>query len=175
MSKLTIVLLVILVVLIVAFIALYFLGKRAQKKKEEQDAQIAAASQQVTMLVIDKKRMRLKDAGLPQQILEQTPKMMRRSKLPIVKAKVGPRVMSLIADEAIFDEIPVKKEVKASVSGIYITSVRGLRGPIEKPAKKKSFRSRMQDRYNKANAELQAEKERTEKEKAAKAAKKKNK
>ena len=174
MSKLTIVLLVILVVLIVAFIALYFLGKRAQKKKEEQDAQIAAASQQITMLVIDKKRMRLKDAGLPQQILEQTPKMMRRSKLPIVKAKVGPRVMSLIADEAIFDEIPVKKEVKASVSGIYITSVRGLRGPIEKPAKK-SFRSRMQDRYNKANAELQAEKERTEKEKAAKAAKKKNK
>ena len=124
MSKLTIVLLVILVVLIVAFIALYFLGKRAQKKKEEQDAQIAAASQQVTMLVIDKKRMRLKDAGLPQQILDQTPKMMRRSKLPIVKAKVGPRVMSLIADEAIFDEIPVKKEVKASVSGIYITGVR---------------------------------------------------
>ena len=128
MSKLTIVLLVILVVLIVAFIALYFLGKRAQKKKEEQDAQIAAASQQVTMLVIDKKRMRLKDAGLPQQILDQTPKMMRRSKLPIVKAKVGPRVMSLIADEAIFDEIPVKKEVKASVSGIYITGVRGQIG-----------------------------------------------
>lgn len=175
MSKLTIVLLVILVVLIVAFIALYFLGKRAQKKKEEQDAQIAAASQQVTMLVIDKKRMRLKDAGLPQQILDQTPKMMRRSKLPIVKAKVGSKVMSLIADEAIFDEIPVKKEVKASVSGIYITGVRGLRGPIEKPAKKKGFRARMQDRYNKANAELQAEKERTEKEKAAKAAKKKNK
>ena len=112
MSKLTIVLLVILVVLIVAFIALYFLGKRAQKKKEEQDAQIAAASQQITMLVIDKKRMRLKDAGLPQQILEQTPKMMRRSKLPIVKAKVGPRVMSLIADEAIFEEIPVRRKLK---------------------------------------------------------------
>ena len=137
MSKLTIVLLVILVVLIVAFIALYFLGKRAQKKKEEQDAQIAAASQQVTMLVIDKKRMRLKDAGLPQQILDQTPKMMRRSKLPIVKAKVGPRVMSLIADEAIFDEIPVKKEVKARVSGLYITSVRGLHGKTESEDGKK--------------------------------------
>lgn len=168
MSKLTIVLLVILVVLIVAFIALYFLGKRAQKKKEEQDAQIAAASQQITMLVIDKKRMRLKDAGLPQQILEQTPKMMRRSKLPIVKAKVGPRVMSLIADEAIFEEIPVKKEVKASVSGIYITSVRGLRGPIEKPAKKKSLRVRMQEKYNQANAELKAEKEKAQKERESK-------
>ena len=83
------------------------------------------------------KRMKLKDAGLPQQIMDQTSKFMRRAKLPIVKAKVGPRVMSLIADEQIFDEIPVKKEVKASVSGIYITSVRGIRGPLEKPAKKK--------------------------------------
>ena len=71
--------------------------------------------------------MKLKDAGLPQQIMDQTSKFMRRAKLPIVKAKVGPRVMSLIADEQIFDEIPVKKEVKASVSGIYITSVRGIK------------------------------------------------
>ena len=143
MSKLTIVLLVILVVLIVAFIALYFLGKRAQKKKEEQDAQIAAASQQITMLVIDKKRMRLKDAGLPQQILEQTPKMMRRSKLPIVKAKVGPKIMSFIADERVFDLIPVKKEVKAEISGIYITGVKGIRGSLETPKKKDGFFKRM--------------------------------
>ncbi|MEE1078042.1 MAG: hypothetical protein UIC64_03205, partial [Agathobacter sp.] len=117
----TIVLIVIAVVLVVAMIALYFLGKRAQKKKEAQDEQIAAAAQQVTMLVIDKKRMKLKDAGLPQQVLASTPKLMRASKLPIVKAKVGPRVMSLIADEQIFEDIPVKKEVKATVSGLYIT------------------------------------------------------
>ena len=159
-----IVLLVIMVVLIAATIALYFLGKKAQKKKEQQDEQIAAAAQSVTMLSIDKKRMPMKDAGLPQQVIEQTPKLMRRSKLPIVKAKVGPRVMTLIADEQIFDEIPVKKEVKATVSGLYITGVRGLRGPIEKPAKKKkSFRAKLQDRYNKANEELKAEKNKKKK------------
>ena len=121
MNPALIVLIVIAVVLVVAFIVLTILGKKAQKRKEEQDEQIAAASQTVNMLIIDKKRMKLKDAGLPQQIIEQTPKLMRRSKLPVVKAKVGPRVMSLIADEQIFDEIPLKKEVKASVSGIYIT------------------------------------------------------
>lgn len=152
-------LLVILIVMIVAMIVLYFLGKRAQKKKEEQDAQLAAAAQTVTMLIIDKKRLRIKESGLPQQVIEQTPKLMRRSKLPIVKAKVGPKVMSLIADDAIFDEIPVKKEVKATVSGLYITAIRGLRGPLEKPEKKKGFRAKMRDKYNSLNEELKKEKE----------------
>lgn len=153
-----IILLVVLVVMLALMIGLYFLGKRAQKRKEVQDEQIAAAAQQVSMLIIDKKRMKLKDAGLPQQVIDSTPKMMRNSKLPIVKAKVGPRVMSLIADEQIFEEIPVKKEVKATVSGLYITGIKGLRGPIEAPQKKKGFRARMQARYNKASEQLKEEK-----------------
>ena len=160
MKTLGIVLLVIAIVLLIAMVVLFFLGKRAEKKKEEQDAQIAAASQTVSMLIIDKKRMPLKDAGLPQQIIEQTPKLMRRSKLPIVKAKVGPKVMTMIADEKIFDEIPVKKEVRATVSGLYITGVKGLRGPLEKPpVKKKGFRARLQAKYDQVFLELKAEKE----------------
>ena len=140
-------------------IVLYFLGKKAQKRKDEQDEQIKAAAQTVSMLIIDKKRLRMKDSGLPAAVLEQTPKYLRRSKLPIVKAKVGPRVMTLIADEQVFDEIPVKKEVKATVSGLYITAVRGLRGPIEKPEKKKKgFRAKLQAKYNEANEQLKAEK-----------------
>ena len=163
------ILLIVLLVMLAILIVLYFLGKKAQKKKEAQDEQIAAASQSVTMLIIDKKRMRLKDAGLPQQVIEQTTKLMRRSKLPVVKAKVGPRMMTLIADEQIFEEIPVKKEVKATVSGLYITSVRGMRGPIEKPVqKKKSFRAKIQAKYDKASQELKDEK-------AAQAQKKSNK
>ena len=163
------ILLIVLLVMLAILIVLYFLGKKAQKKKEAQDEQIAAAAQSVTMLIIDKKRMRLKDAGLPQQVIEQTPKLMRRSKLPVVKAKVGPRMMTLIADEQIFEEIPVKKEVKATVSGLYITSVRGMRGPIENPVqKKKSFRAKIQAKYDKASQELKDEK-------AAQAQKKSNK
>ena len=173
MSPVTIVLLVILAVLIAATIALYFLGKKAQKRKDEQDAQLAATAQTVTMLIIDKKRMRLNQSGLPQAVIDQTPKLMRRSKLPVVKAKVGPRVMTLIADEQIFDEIPLKKEVKASVSGIYITAVRGIRGPLEKPKKKKGFRARMAENYSKANEQLKAEEAAKAERKAAKAAAKK--
>lgn len=159
MSTLTIVLLVILAVLVIGLIVLYFLGKKAQKKKDEQDAQLAANAQTVTMLIIDKKRLRIKDSGLPQVVIDQTPKMMRRSKLPIVKAKVGPKVMSLIADESVYDLIPLKKEVKATVSGIYITKVTGVRGPLEKPEGKKSWRARLKDKADKAQAELNAEKD----------------
>ena len=124
MSTVTIVLLVILVILIAALIGLYFFGKKAQKKQEEQQAQIEATKQTVSMLVIDKKRMPLKESGLPQMVIEQTPKLMRRSKLPIVKAKIGPKIAIMIADEKIFDLIPVKKEIKAEISGLYIVGVK---------------------------------------------------
>ena len=137
MSPVTIVLLVILAVLIIGLIVLYFLGKKAQKKKAEQDEQLAAAAQTVSMLIIDKKRMRITESGLPQVVIDQTPKMMRRTKLPIVKAKVGPKISILIADEKVFDLIPVKKEIKAEVSGLYIVGVKGIRGSLEAPQKKK--------------------------------------
>ena len=158
MNTPTIVLLVILAIMVVGLIVLYFLGKRAEKKKAEQDEQLAAVAQTVSMLIIDKKRMRIKDSGLPQAVIDQTPKLMRRSKLPIVKAKVGPKVMSLIADESVFDLIPLKKEVKATVSGIYITKVTGVRGSLEKPQGKKHWRARLKEKAGMASAALENEK-----------------
>ena len=153
-----IVLIVIAVVLVAVIIALYFFGKKMQKKQAEQDEQLAQHKQTVTMLIIDKKMMKLKDAGLPQAVIAQTPKLMRGSKLPIVKAKVGPKVMTLIADEAVFADIPVKKEVKATVSGLYITAVKGIRGPLEKPEEKKGFRAKIQEKYKQLSAEVESEK-----------------
>ena len=153
----TIVLLVVIAITIAAMVALYFFGKKTQAKKEEQDAQMAAVAQTVSMLIIDKKKLKIKDSGLPQAVIDQTPWYMRWTKLPVVKAKVGPKVMTLIADESIFAEIPVKKEVKATVSGIYITAVRGLRGPLEKPEGKKSWRAKLKDKYESLNTQLKEE------------------
>ena len=142
----TIVFLVILAVIAVALIVMYFLGKKAQAKQAEQQEMMEANKQTVSMLIIDKKRMKLKDSGLPQVVLNEAPKLMRNAKLPIVKAKVGPQILSLISDEKIFDSIPVKKEVKAVVSGIYILDVKGLHGKVEKaPEKKKGFFKRLSD------------------------------
>lgn len=154
MSTFAKVLIVILVILVALVVVLYFLGKKMQKKQAEQEAQIEAAKQTVTMLIIDKKKMKLKDAGLPAAVLEQTPKYMRRAKLPVVKAKIGPQIMSLICDASIFDIVPVKKEVKATVSGIYITDVKGIRGKLDTaPAKKKGkFKAWVEKMQEKAGA-----------------------
>lgn len=138
--------LIVLLVLVIVLAVLYFLGRKAQKKQEAQQEQMEAAKQTVTMLIIDKKRMPIKESGLPQMVIDQTPKLMRRSKLPIVKAKIGPRIMSLVADESVYDLVPVKKEVKAEVSGIYIMGVKGLRGSLTPPEKKKGWFKRMKEK-----------------------------
>ncbi len=133
---------VILVVLIAAAVGLYFLGKRLEKRQDEQRAQMEQYKQQTSMLIIDKKRMKLTESGLPDAVISQTPWYAKRAKVPVVKAKIGPKIMTFIAEDEIFDEIPVKKEVKATISGLYILSVRGLHGKIEKPTvKKKGFRA----------------------------------
>lgn len=135
MSKVLSVLLVIAIIAAVVLVVLYFVGRRLEKKQMESETQMKAASQTVSILVIDKKKMKLKDAGLPAVVLEQTPRYLRSSKVPIVKAKIGPKIMSLICDMAIYDQIPVKKEVKAVISGIYIMDVRGLRSGLAKAEK----------------------------------------
>ena len=148
MSTWQVVLIVILAVLLIALAVLYFLGKKLQKKKDESDRQLAAASQTIPMLIIDKKKMKLKEAGLPDIVYEQTPKLLRRQKVPIVKAKVGPKIQTFMCDEAAFAEIPVKKEVRVIVSGLYITRVKGLRKPLEKPEKpkKKKLLQKLQEK-----------------------------
>ena len=141
------ILLIILIILVIGLVVLYFLGKKAQKKQEAQQEQMEAAKQTISMLIIDKKRLPIKQSGLPQMVIDQAPKLMRRSKLPIVKAKVGPKISVLIADEKVFDLIPVKKEVKAEVSGLYIVGVKGIRGSLETPApKKKGFFARLRNK-----------------------------
>lgn len=146
MSKVTIVLLVILAILIIACIVLYFLGKKAEKKQAEQQEQLDAVKQTVSMLIIDKGRVRLRDAGFPPIVVENTPKYLRRSKVPVVQSKGWTKVMTLMCDAQIYPIIPVKKEVKATISGIYITGVKGLRGPLDTPEKKKGFFARLRNK-----------------------------
>ncbi len=137
-------LIILTAVLVIAGVGLYFLGKKAEKRKEEQDKAVAAAAQTVSLLIIDKKKMKLKDAGLPAAVLEQTPKYLRGSKTPIVKVKVGPTITTLLCAPEIYDDVPVKKEVKAVVSGLYLTAIKGQHGKkASVPAKKPTFMDKL--------------------------------
>lgn len=137
------VIIIVLAVIIGILIALIIIGRKMQKKQQASQADIEAASQIISMLVIDKKKMKVKDATLPKVVAEQIPKYMRFAKLPLVKAKVGPKVMTLIADVKVFDALPLKAEVKVAVSGIYITEIKYIRGKVEpKPLTKKEQRAK---------------------------------
>ncbi len=151
----TIVLLVIIAILIGILVFLYFMGRRLQKQQEEQNERIQANKQPVVIMAVDKKRLKLKESGLPEEVIAQTPWYARRSKIPVVKAKVGSRFMNLIADDKVFDIIPLNKQVKAMVSGIYIVEVKGMRGTKLAPApdvKKSWWRRQMDKLQEKAGA-----------------------
>lgn len=139
---------VILVILIAAFIALSIYGKKLETRQENSQRELENAAQSASLLVIDKKMMKLNESGLPQIVLDQTPKFMRGRKVPIVKAKIGPRIMSLICDDKIFEQIPVKKEVKAVISGIYIMDVKGLRSNLDQRKGKLKFSQKMRQKLD---------------------------
>ncbi len=172
-------------VLLVIMVALYIFGNKLQKKQMAQKEEINAAAQQTSMFIIDKKIMPIKDAKLPKIVMDQMPKKYQKSKVPVVKAKVGPQLVTLICDEAIFADVPQHGEVKAMVSGIYLVGVKTLHKNTKKKMqeaeeagkkKKKSFREKMIARQAQYQKELAAETERrklkaAEKENKAKAKK----
>ncbi|MEI3225864.1 MAG: hypothetical protein V8S39_01980 [Lachnospiraceae bacterium] len=158
MKTFFIVLGIIVIVLAILLVVLYFLGKNLQKKQASQQEAMDAAAQQMNLYIIDMKMMKAMDANLPKMVTEQIPKYMRRAKLPIVKAKVGPRVMSLICDAKVFDTIAPKQEVKATVSGLYITAAKRIRGPIVETDPKKRKEQRKQEKKEAKKAAREAKK-----------------
>ena len=137
------VLLILLAIAAIVLVILYFLGSKLQKRQAEQQQMLDAAAQTVSILVIDKKKLKLTQSGLPKMVVDQTPKYMRWAKVPVVKAKIGPKVMTLIADAGVFESLHVKTEAKVVLSGIYITQIKSVRGgAIPAPPKKKGFFAR---------------------------------
>lgn len=158
------VLLIILIILVVIFTVLYFLGRKMQKKQAEQQATMEAVAQNLSLYIIDKARLKPAEANLPKIVVDSIPKYMRRFKLPIAKVKAGPRIMSLICDEQVFSQILPKQEVKATVSGIYITSAKRIRGPVPEPKKKKKFLDRFRKKTTESIDQKKANNEKGKKE-----------
>ena len=137
---------VLLWILLIAAIILgllYYFGRKLEKKQAASQSMMEAAKQTVSILVIDKKKLKIKESGLPKMVYEQTPKYMRWAKLPIVKAKVGPKIVTLIADEKVFQVLPVKSEAKVVIIGHYITELKSVRGKSIQAAPKKSLKDKL--------------------------------
>ena len=117
------VILIVLAVILVLLIVLYFAGRKMQDRQLESQKLMEASAQQAPILVIDKKKMKMKDAPLPKEVYEKAPKFSRLMKVCVVKAKIGPKVYNLICDDNVFRHLPMKTECKVKISGIYITEI----------------------------------------------------
>ena len=165
---------IVLVVLVGGFIGLSILGKKLQKRQEESEVTMRQGAQIVSIFVIEKGKKKITEAGFPQIIVDQTPKYLRRSKVPVVKAKVGPKIASLMCDEKAFNVIPEKKEVKVLLNGIYIVEAKSARGGLEAPPVKKGLRQKLRDKYDKLRKEEKAVEKKDGKGKKSSAEGKKN-
>lgn len=127
---------IIVVVLILGAVGvgLYFLNKWAYKKMDEQQRMIARTSQAATIYVIDKRKEKPNNANLPKAVLEQLPRRASLMKMPLVKAKIGPQIITFICDKKVFEALPLKKNVKVDISGIYITNMKGMKTDKEMKA-----------------------------------------
>lgn len=143
------VLLVILVIVLAVLIFLYFWGKKIEKRQVESQSAIEAAKQTVTLMAIDKKKLKLKDSGLPPMVYAQTPWYAKRAKVPVVKAKIGPKIMTMIADEKVFLQLPLKTEAKVVISGLYITEIKSVRGGIPPLPQKKTVGQKIRGFFKK--------------------------
>jgi len=145
------ILLIVLAVLVIVLGVLYIVGKRLQKKVDSQQGLIESSKQTVSILVIDKKKLRLKESNLPKLVQDQVPFYLKWRKMPLVKAKIGPKITTLMCDEKIFKDLPVKKLIKVDLAGMYIVGVKSKPKPKKGPKnpvieEKKSFFVNMKDK-----------------------------
>jgi len=124
-------LILISVIVIIIVVALYFLNRWAGKRMAQQNDMVEKHKQSVTIYIIDKKKDKVTNANLPKAMMSQIPRMSRMMKMPLVKAKVGKDIMTLMCDNHVFPALPVKKNVTVEMAGIYIVGMKGMKSKSE--------------------------------------------
>ena len=137
MSTAWIITIIVVVVIGVLIVVLFFMGRKSQRQQQEQAEQMVKSAQTASFYIIDKKKMRLKNANLPQLVMDSADWKTKLFKMPIVKVKMGPKVMNLVCDPDVYKTLLPHQEVRAQVSGIYINSATRVRGPVVSEKKKK--------------------------------------
>lgn len=146
---------IVIAILAVVLVGLYFWGRKLQTKYDEQQKIISDNKQAVTLFVIDKKKDTLINLKLPKQVKDQLPRMYKKRKMPVVIAKIGPQIQTLLCDQKIYDVLPTKKQVKVELAGILIVNV--LSGKLPE-TKKKGFIAKLQDKVQSQKSETKAKK-----------------
>lgn len=140
------ILIIIIVVLALVIALLYYLNKKSMRRMVQAQDFIEANRTTVQIFVIDKKQEKPSATNMPKAVYEQMPKTTKMRKANLVRAKVGPQIVTLMCDKPVYNVIPVKKNVKVEIAGMYILNMKGVN--LE-DKKKKTFSEKMATRLNK--------------------------
>ena len=120
------------VLIAAGFIAFRILKKRYTRNVTLQKELVEQHKQTVTIFVIEKKMAKITEARLPKGVADQIPAIYKLKKMPLITAKVGPQIVTLICEDALYDQIPDKKNVTVEVAGIFIAGVKNQPAPRKK-------------------------------------------
>ena len=115
------------IVLLAAFVGLYFLNRWAGKRMAAQQDAVEKNKQTATIYVIDKKKDKIATANFPKAVYDQMPRLTKFMKMPLVKAKIGPQITTLMCEGKVYAALPVKKSVKVELAGMYIVGMKGMK------------------------------------------------
>ena len=120
---------IIIIVIIALAVALFF-AYRANRKAMGQMIQaqdfIDANRQTVQIFVIEKKNEKPSASNMPKAVYDQLPKKAKAKKAYLIRAKVGPQIVTLMCDKPVYNVMPVKKNVKVDLAGMYIVGITGM-------------------------------------------------
>lgn len=125
------ILIIVSIVVLVLGVGFYFLNKWAGKRAATQHQMVEQHKQTVSIYVIDKKKDKITNSNMPKAMIDQMPKMGKMMKMPLVKAKIGPQIMTLICEKDVFEALPVKKTVTVEMAGAYIVGMKGMKTKLE--------------------------------------------
>lgn len=83
---------------------------------------------------MNKRRDKITNVNMPKMVIDQIPKWSKFMKMNFVQVKVGPQILTLIADKRVFDAMPLKKTVKVEIAGLYIVNIVGMKSAEEMKA-----------------------------------------
>ncbi len=139
------ILIITLVLVAAALAGLYYLNRKSVRRMIQAQEFINQNRMTVQIFVIDKKQEKPSATNLPKAVFEQMPKTAKIRKANLVKAKVGPQIVTLMCDKPVYDVLPVKKNVKVDIAGMYIVSMTGLNLADKK---KKTFTEKITAKLN---------------------------
>lgn len=153
------IIIILIVVLAIAIFFMYRMNRKAMGQMIQAQDFIDQNRTTVQIFVIDKKQEKPSPSNMPKAVYDQMPKRAKARKAHLVRAKVGPQIVTLMCDKPVYNVMPVKKTVKVDLAGMYIVGITGMN--LE-DKKKKTFTEKIAASANRT-MEKEAKKAKTKK------------